>query len=85
VTQLLRRAPLFGSAAVMTLGHVILGCDQACLDQSRCHEHVHVLQYERWGPLTLPIYLATSLWLYARGFDLYLDNPFEREACRETD
>jgi hypothetical protein len=72
--------PFFGSAAAMTLGHVILGCDQECLDQTRDHEHVHVRQYERWGPLMLPIYLTSSLVLYLRGRDPYLDNPFEREA-----
>jgi hypothetical protein len=72
--------PFFGSAAAMTLGHVILGRDQSCLDRSRDHEHIHVRQYERWGPLMLPIYLTSSLVLYLRGRDPYLDNPFEREA-----
>jgi hypothetical protein len=80
-TRFLRRGvPFFGSAAAMTLGHVILGCDQRCLDRTRDHEHVHVRQYERWGPLMLPIYLISSLVLYLRGRDPYLDNPFEREA-----
>jgi hypothetical protein len=64
----------------MTLGHVIIGQDQYCLDSSRSHEHVHVRQYERWGPFMIPAYLAASLWLYWRGYDAYLDNPFEREA-----
>lgn len=72
------------SAAAMTLGHVILGRDQACLDHSRDHEHVHVRQYERWGFLMLPIYLTASLILYVRGYDPYLDNPFEREAFDEA-
>lgn len=68
------------SAAAMTLGHVILGRNQECLDFSRRHEHVHVRQYERWGPLMIPIYLTASAVLYFRGFDPYLDNPFEKEA-----
>src|ERR1700683_4671516 len=55
VTTLLRRWLLIPAAA-MTLGHVILGRDPSCLLQSRRHEHVHVRQYERWGPLMLPLY-----------------------------
>ena len=69
----------------MTLGHVILGRDQACLDRSRNHEHVHVRQYERWGPLMLPLYLAASGVLFLRGLDPDLDNPFEREAFEQVD
>jgi len=77
----LRRGLLFlGPAAAMTLGHVILGRDQGCLDRSRAHEHVHVRQYERWGPLMLPLYLLAGAVLFFRGLDPYLDNPFEREA-----
>ena len=75
-----RRLPFSGPAAAMTLGHVILGQDEWCLEASRDHEHVHVRQYERWGPLMLPIYLTSSLVLYLRGGDPYRDNPFEREA-----
>lgn len=86
VTWLLQRGlPFAGSAAAMTLGHVILGCDAACLEFSRNHEHVHVRQYERWGPLFIPAYLAASFVIYLRGGDAYLDNPFEREAYAKTD
>lgn len=70
----------FGWAAAMTLGHVILGRNPECLERSRRHEHVHVRQYERWGPLMLPIYLTASFVLWMRGLDPYLDNPFEVEA-----
>jgi hypothetical protein len=73
---------IFGSPAAMTLGHVIIACDQGWLDRSRRHEHVHVRQYERWGPLMIPLYLLSSGILYLRGLDPYLDNPFEREAFR---
>jgi hypothetical protein len=69
----------------MTLGHVILARDQDCLDTSRDHEHVHVRQYERWGPLMIPLYLTASLVLWCRGYDAYLDNPFEREAYDVAD
>lgn len=81
VSLFLRRGLFaFGPAAAMTLGHVILGCDRACLDRTRDHEHVHVRQYERWGILFLPLYLTASAVLYLRGQDPYRDNPFEREA-----
>jgi hypothetical protein len=86
IARILRHGlPWSGSAAAMTLGHVILGCDQECLDHSRDHEHVHVRQYERWGPLFIPAYLGASVWCWWRGFDAYFDNPFEREAYREDE
>ena len=86
VARILRRGlPWSGPAAAMTLGHVILGCDQECLDHSRDHEHVHVRQYERWGPLFIPAYLGASVWCWWRGFDTYYDNPFEREAYGEDE
>ena len=75
---MLRRRPF--RARAMTLGHVIIACDQQCLDATRAHERVHVRQYERWGPAFLPAYLVSSAWLWLRGFDPYLDNPFEVEA-----
>jgi hypothetical protein len=85
VTKLLRRGlPLIGPGAAMTLGHVILGQDPACLESSRRHEHVHVRQYERWGPFFLPVYVAYSLMLWLRGRDPYRDNPFEREAYEQA-
>ena len=81
VTWLLRRVvPLQGGARALTLGHVILGRDRRALALCREHEHVHVRQYERWGPLFIPLYLGWSVWLGLRGRSAYLDNPFEREA-----
>ena len=68
----------------MTLGHVILGASEADLDAARRHEQVHVRQYERWGPLFIPAYLAASAWLWLRGRDPYRDNPFERQAYDEA-
>ena len=67
-------------AAAMTLGHSILGQTQHTLSVARDHEHVHVKQYERWGPFFLPAYLGWSAALWLRGKDAYLDNPFEVEA-----
>ena len=45
----------------LTLGHVVLGCNAEVLMQLRGHERVHVRQYERWGLLFVPAYLADSL------------------------
>lgn len=64
----------------MTLGHVILAVDAPHLEAAREHEHVHVRQYEAWGPLFLPAYVASSLWQLVVGRRCYRDNWFEREA-----
>lgn len=74
-----------GGAAAMTLGHVIWGRDDKCLADCRDHEHVHVRQYERWGPLFIPAYLLASLIAWKRGHHPYLDNPFEKEAFDTTE
>ena len=79
-TRFFLRHCLFISASAMTLGHVILGQDRDCLDQSRDHEHVHVRQYARWGPLMLPAYFLSSFLAWRRGEHFYFDNRFEREA-----
>lgn len=78
--RLLRWIPIGGGAAAMTLGHCVIARTAADLDRCRRHELVHVAQYERWGPLFVPVYLGWSAWLWLRGFDPYLDNPFEEEA-----
>ncbi len=64
----------------MTLGHTILGQTSNGLRIVRKHEQVHVRQYERWGPLFLPLYIGWSAWLWWRGKDYYRLNPFEVEA-----
>ncbi|MFO0825690.1 MAG: hypothetical protein U0792_21645 [Gemmataceae bacterium] len=71
---------LFVRASALCLGHVVLGQDRDCLDHARDHEHVHVKQYERWGPLMLPAYFASSFLAWWRGGHFYFDNRFEREA-----
>src|SRR5687767_3363798 len=76
----LRRLPLSGPAAAITLGHVVLGVDAHWLETTRTHERVHVAQYECWGPLFIPAYLLASAVLYFRGGDPYFDNPFEKAA-----
>ena len=84
VRWVLDRAPLEGGAMALTLGHTILGQTEAALDIARDHEHVHIRQFERWGPLMGPAYLGCSLWLlFARHPRPYRDNPFEVEAYRE--
>jgi hypothetical protein len=87
VTWLLRRLPVpgFQQAMAITLGHTVLGQTEAALDTAHDHEMVHVRQYERWGPLLGPAYLACSLVLWLRGRDPYRDNPFERQAFDQVD
>ena len=68
--------------AAITLGHVVLAVDAREMVRCRAHERVHVAQYERWGPLFLPAYLASSLWQWLCGRDAYWDNRFEVEARR---
>ena len=73
--------PLRGGALAITFGHVVLGRDQHALDVTRAHERVHVHQYERWGVLFLPAYLAASICAALSGGHYYFDNAFEREAA----
>jgi hypothetical protein len=76
----LARMPQPFAFAAMTLGHVILAVDRSALAQLRRHEHVHVRQYERWGPLFLPAYVLSSLVQLLRGRNPYRENHFERQA-----
>lgn len=66
----------------MTLGHVVLGRDLACLNDNRSHEHAHVRQAEIFGPFFLPAYAAASAWALLRGKHYYKDNWFELDADR---
>jgi hypothetical protein len=66
--------------SAITLGHVILGVSAEALARLRAHEHVHVRQYERWGPFFLPAYVLSSAWQLANGRSMYLGNHFERQA-----
>lgn len=74
--------PLRHGAAAMTFGHVVIARDAQCLANCRAHERIHVRQYERWGPLFIPAYLAGSVWAILRRRHPYFDNPFEMEAFR---
>jgi hypothetical protein len=86
VAWLLRRVvPLPNGALAMTLGHVVLGQHAEGLARCRTHEHVHVRQAERWGPLFVPAYLTASLLAWLRGGHPYFDNSFEREAFAHGD
>lgn len=69
-------------ALAITLGHCVLGQSPEALESTRAHERVHVRQYERWGPLFIPAYLAAWAVLSCAGRDGYRDNPFEIEAYR---
>ena len=79
----LRRAgPRCPFVAIM-FGHVVLAVDHDLLTVLRAHERIHVQQYERWGPLFVPLYLGSSLLQWLRGEDPYRSNRFEREAFGE--
>ena len=82
IERILRRVPIQGGAAAMTLGHTILAVDRQAFIGTWSHERVHVQQYERWGLLFGPLYLGASLMLKLRDKDPYWDNPFEEEARR---
>jgi hypothetical protein len=82
LTRLLRYVPISGGASAMTLGHVVIGVSPEALTRCRRHELVHVRQYEQWGPLFVPLYLAYGMGLWLRGRDAYRENPFEIEAER---
>lgn len=69
----------------ITFGHVIIGIDHSLLAHLRTHEHVHVRQYERWGILFIPLYLASSALQLLRGRHPYLHNRFEREAFAKSE
>ena len=73
------------SIAALTVGHVIFGPDRDSLRRCRDHEHVHIRQYERWGPFLPPLYLLSSAAALLRGRDPYRDNRFEQEAFRLSD
>ncbi len=64
----------------ITLGHVILARHADALDHWRDHEHQHVRQYERLGPLFLPAYFGLALYAALRGRHPYRDHPLERQA-----
>lgn len=78
VAWLLRRFP--NNVCAMTLGHSIVGIDKESLEAARDHEHVHVRQYERWGPFFIPAYFLSSAYVKYKGKNPYYDNPFEVEA-----
>jgi len=84
IERLLRRAPIPGGAAALTLGHAILATSEEIFFDTWEHEWVHVQQYERWGPLFAPAYLLSSVWLKLNGKDPYMDNPFEIEARKRS-
>ncbi len=77
--------PASARFVAITFGHVIIGIDHAVLRRVRSHEHVHVRQYERWGLLFFPLYVASSLVQLLHGRDPYLNNCFEREAYERND
>ncbi len=63
----------------ITFGHVVL-CVDRIDDDTFEHELVHVRQYERWGPLFVPVYAIAALSALVSGGHPYRVNVFERAA-----
>ena len=78
--KLARGLPLFGAVNAFTVGHIVVGISVQHLAASRCHERVHVAQFEKWGSLFPLVYGLGSLYALARGKHAYWDNPYEFEA-----
>ena len=68
----------------VTLGQVIVGISGDSLAALRTHEHVHVAQFEAWGPLFLLADPAASLWAWLQGRGAYRGNRFEQQAFQAT-
>ena len=79
--RIVARLPESVGFGAMTLGHVIVGIDQATLRVLREHEQVHVRQYEQWGLFFLPAYVLSSFWQVVNGRSAHGSNFFERQAC----
>ena len=79
--RIVARAPKSVGFGAMTLGHIIVGVDQATLHVLRSHEHAHVHQYEQWGLFFLPAYFSSSLWQVINGRNAHASNFFEMQAC----
>ena len=77
--------PTLLSFGAITFGHVILGVSEDGLEGAREHEHVHVAQYEAWGPFFLPAYAVSSIWQLLRRRHVYWDNFFEKQAYARSD
>ena len=80
LATLLARLPVTRHFEAVTLGHVVLADSHVALDRQRRHERAHVRQFERWGVLLFPMYLAAGVLEAFRGRHPYHDNRFEREA-----
>lgn len=82
--SILRVFPFYSGSPVATFGHVVLGRTDRHLDACREHQLIHVRQYERWGVLFVPAYLACWVAMWLRGKRPYYDNPFEQQAFSES-
>jgi hypothetical protein len=80
VAEFAAGVPLRVRFDAITFGHAIIGVSEAKLAAARDHEHVHVRQYEIWGPFFLLAYATSSIWQLLRGRSMYYDNHFERQA-----
>ena len=67
-----------------TLGHYVFSRGPIP-DHTLAHEFEHIRQWERYGPLFLPLYFGSSAAALFRGRRPYWDNRFEAAARRRAD
>jgi hypothetical protein len=67
-----------------TLGHYVFSRGPIP-DRTLAHEFEHIRQWERYGPLFLPLYFGSSAAALFRGRRPYWDNRFEAAARRRAD
>ncbi len=75
-----RGLPFLGPVNAFTMGHVVVGISPLHLENSRAHERMHVIQFERWGFCFPLVYLLAGFRARWRGGSMYWDNPYEIEA-----
>jgi hypothetical protein len=80
IHRIVSAVAIWGSAAAITLGHVVLGVSEQAIHVTR----VPIRQYELWGLLFLLAYPIAGAWAWAKGGHPYRDNPFEM-AVRRAD
>lgn len=67
-----------------TLGHYVFSLGRVP-GHTLAHECEHIRQWERFGPLFLPLYFGSSAAAFFRGRRPYWDNAFEAAARTRAD
>ena len=81
IASLLKRVPISGGAAAMTLGHTILAQSMESFQQTYATRMDPRTTVRAWGLLFLPAYACDSLYRWAVGGHPYLDNSFSAKCA----